>query len=114
MARPDVAVAEIEGELRGFCFFGPSRDECAEPGIGEIYVLFVDPSAWRGGVGKALVEHALEELTRGGFWEVTLWSAAVNHRANAFYENLGFLHDGARHAREQFGNVEEIRYRRPL
>jgi ribosomal protein S18 acetylase RimI-like enzyme len=108
------SVAETEGELRGFCVFGPSRDECGEPGIGEIYVLFVDPSAWRRGVGKALVDHVLAELGKRGFHSVTLWSAAENARANAFYEKLGFVHDGARQAREEFGDVEEIRYRRPL
>src|SRR3954449_811269 len=104
------AVAEQDGVLRGFCLFGPSRDEGSEPGIGEIYVLFVAPSAWRRGVGKALVDHALAELGKGEFRSVTLWSAAENARANSFYEKLGFVHDGARQEREQFGRVEEIRY----
>jgi GNAT superfamily N-acetyltransferase len=107
------AVAEIDGELRGFCAFGPSRDEGSEPAIGEVYVLFVDPSAWRGGIGRALVEHALGELGKG-FGEVTLWSAAQNGRANAFYEVLGFVRDGAERFREEFGGVREVRYRRPL
>jgi ribosomal protein S18 acetylase RimI-like enzyme len=105
-------VAEIEGELRGFCFFGPSRDERADPAVGEIYVLFVAPASWRTGVGLALVKRALEELA--GFDEVTLWSAAENHRANAFYEALGFARDGADQLRPEFGNVREVRYRQAL
>src|SRR3954470_20409795 len=61
------AVAEQDGVLRGFCLFGPSRDEGSEPGIGE-----------------------LAELGKGEFRSVTLWSAAENARANSFYEKLGF------------------------
>jgi ribosomal protein S18 acetylase RimI-like enzyme len=102
-------VAEVEGRLRGFCFFGPSRDAGAGPEVGEIYVLFVDPAAWRSGAGRALVRVALGRLA--GFDEVTLWSAAENGRANAFYEALGFTVDGAEQLRPEFGNVREIRYR---
>lgn len=105
-------VAEVEGRLRGFCFFGPSRDEGAEPGVAEIYVLFVAPESWRSGIGRSLVEGALAELS--DFGEVTLWSAADNARANAFYEALGFSRDGARQTRPDFGNVTEERYRRAL
>jgi len=108
------AAAEVDGEIRGLCLFGPSRDADSEREIGEVYVLFVDPSAWRRGVGRALVEHALAELREREFREVTLWSAAENYRANAFYEQLGFCHDGAEQSREQFGNVKELRYRRSL
>ena len=107
-------VAEEGADLRGFCLFGASRDEGAEPSVGEIYVLFVDPSAWRRGVGRALVGHALTELKAGGFREVTLWSAAENARANPFYEELGFARDGAEQRREAFGEVREVRYRRAL
>jgi ribosomal protein S18 acetylase RimI-like enzyme len=103
-------VAEIAGNVRGFCFFGPSRDAEAARSVAEIYVLFVDPSAWRRGIGRALVEHAMRELEE--YCEVTLWSAAENARANAFYESLGFALDGAEQARESFGNVSEVRYRR--
>jgi ribosomal protein S18 acetylase RimI-like enzyme len=101
-------VAEVDGEIRGFCAFGPSRDEGAAPSVGEIYVLFVDPAAWRRGLGRALVERALADL--GEFEEVTLWSAAENPRANAFYERLGFALDGAEQIRPEFGNVREVRY----
>ena len=102
-------VAEVDGDPWGFCILGPSRDEGTDPSVGEIYVLFVAPSAWRRGTGRALVEHALRELR--DFREVTLWSAAENARANAFYERMGFALDGAEQFRPEFGNVREIRYR---
>ena len=107
-------VAEIDGEVRGFCTFGPSRDADGEARVADIYVLFVDPRAWRGGVGKALVHQALAELEKAGYDQVTLWSAAENARANDFYERLGFSLDGAEQTRESFGKVREIRYRRDL
>ena len=61
-------------------------------------------------MGRSLVERALAELSE--FSEVTLWSAADNSPANAFYEALGFVRDGAEQARPDFGNVREVRYRR--
>ena len=105
-------LAEVGGEVAGFCFFGPSRDDGAAPDVGEIYVLFVAPPEWRSGIGRTLVECALAELR--DFNEVTLWSAAGNARANAFYEALGFALDGAERFRPEFGNVREVRYRRAL
>jgi ribosomal protein S18 acetylase RimI-like enzyme len=106
------AVAEIDGSVLGFCFFGPSRDTGAERSVAEIYVLFVDPSTWRRGIGRALVSHALEKLDE--YRDLTLWSAAENARANAFYERLGFALDGAEQFRPEFGDVREVRYRRAL
>ena len=105
-------MAEVDGRLRGFCFFGPSRDQGAERGVAEIYILFVAPESWRGGIGRSLVESALAELS--DYSEVTLWSAADNTPANAFYEALGFVRDGAQQGRADFGDVTEVRYRRAL
>ena len=57
--------------------------------------MFVAPSAWRRGVGGALMAAALETLRGRGFAEASLWSFADNDRANAFYESDGFTRDGA-------------------
>ena len=111
---PTRIVAELGGEVSGFCNYGPTRDAGSDPGVGEIYVLFVDPAAWRQGVGRTLVRRALADLERHGCREATLWSAAGNARANRFYEALGFAPDGAEQTREQFGNVREVRFRRAL
>jgi ribosomal protein S18 acetylase RimI-like enzyme len=108
------AVAELEGVVRGFIVTGPSRDARADPDIGEIWVLNVHPAAWRRGLGRSLVEHALTRLRERGFREVTLWTPAGSERARSFYEALRFVHDGARQRRPEFGRALEVRYRQPL
>lgn len=50
----------------------------------EIVSLFVDPAAHRGGVGRALIDHA---LARGATW---LGVNEQNPGAITFYERLGF------------------------
>jgi len=106
------AVAELDGELRGYIVYGPSRDEDAPPSVGEIWALYVHPATWRRGVGRALVEHALTELRAAGYLDATLWTLAESPPARAFYEACGFERDGAEQRRPSFGNPLEIRYRR--
>ena len=107
----EVAVAEANGEVSGFAIFGATRDTDVPDSVAEIRVLHVDPDRWRSGLGRALVDHALDRLLAAGYEEATLWSAAANRRAGAFYEAVGFARDGAEQSREQFGNVPEVRYR---
>jgi len=108
-----LAIGE-DGRLEGWISFGANRDPDAPPGTGEVRGLNVHPDDWRSGVGRALVERALELLTEGGYEEVTLWSFEENERANAFYEELGFRRDGAGQRREFSAGALEVRYRRPL
>jgi len=105
------AVAELDGEIKGFVVFGPTRDTRAPRSIGEIWVLDVHPRAWRRGIGRALVAHALRTLRRAGLHEVTLWTPAESDRARSFYEACGFRHDHAAQRRESFGGALEVRYR---
>ena len=51
----------------------------------EIVSLFVDPAAHRGGIGRALIDHA---LARGATW---LGVNEQNPGAIAFYERMGFV-----------------------
>jgi GNAT superfamily N-acetyltransferase len=89
-----VAVAELEDAIRGSIVFGPSRDPGDDPGIGEIYALYVHPRSWRRGAGRALVAYALDWLRERGFSEAVLWTFAETARSRAFYEALGFADDG--------------------
>jgi GNAT superfamily N-acetyltransferase len=113
---PDVTmlVAEEEGAMAGLCGCGVSRDPDAGPETGEVRTLFVAPGHWRGGVGRALMAAALDDLIGRGFSEATVWSFEANVRANAFYEARGFAPDGAERTEEVWGHVPEIRYRRAL
>lgn len=104
-------VAEDEGEVVGFTSVGPSRDE---PGIGELYAIYVHPERWSTGAGRALIERAEEQL-RSEYDTATLWVLEDNPRARRFYERAGWTPDGARKAEERWGvRAPEVRYRKEL
>jgi GNAT superfamily N-acetyltransferase len=107
-------VAELDGRVMGYLVLGPSRDRDAPPRVWEIWALYVHPEAWRRGLGRALIAHALAELREAGCDTVTLWTLAESASARAFYEACGFVHDGALQRREALGNPVEVRYRRSL
>jgi GNAT superfamily N-acetyltransferase len=88
-------VAEENGRVVGFASFGPSRDEDAPDGTGEVPAIYVEPSAMGRGVGRGLLEEATAELRLAGFSRVTLWVLAANERARRFYEREGWAWDGA-------------------
>jgi GNAT superfamily N-acetyltransferase len=107
-------VAEEGTELLGLTACGESRDPDAGPETGEVHTLFVAAGSWRAGVGRALMEAALRDLSGRGFTEATVWSFAANERANAFYEASGFARDGAERTEESWAHIPEIRFRRTL
>jgi ribosomal protein S18 acetylase RimI-like enzyme len=80
----------------GFCSVQlPSRDEDAGPSTAEISALYIEPSRWRSGIGRALLGEALTRLRAAEWEDVTLWVLAGNASARAFYERFGFAPDGA-------------------
>lgn len=50
----------------GFAGTGASRDPI-EPGLGELDTIAVAPSAWRRGVGRRLMDRALDDLRVSGY-----------------------------------------------
>jgi GNAT superfamily N-acetyltransferase len=107
-------LAEEDGELLGFTACGESRDADARPSDGEVRAFFVAPGHWRRGVGRALMDAALDDLRERRKEEATVWSFAANDRANAFYEARGFTRDGAERFEDVWAEIAEVRYRRPL
>jgi len=109
---PVVLVAENDAKIVGFCAVAtPSRDPDAAHDVAEVAALYVDPSAWGTGVGRALMEVALEPLRAGPWLAVTLWVMSGNERAHGFYGRLGFTADGARRS-DRAGS--EVRLRASL
>ncbi|HZP74406.1 MAG TPA: GNAT family N-acetyltransferase [Gaiellaceae bacterium] len=100
-----------EASVVGFVSTGPSRDE---PGIGELYAIYVHPDAWSAGAGRALIERA-EAALRSEYTEATLWVLEDNPRARPFYERAGWQPDGARKVESRLGvRAAEVRYRKTL
>ena len=59
-------------------------------GLGEVYVLGVDPEAGRGGVGRALLLAGLRHLRTEGDTEVELYVEADHAGPVALYTRAGF------------------------
>jgi GNAT superfamily N-acetyltransferase len=99
-----VLVAEEDGVLAGFAAYGD----------GQLYALYLLPEYWGRGLGRALHDRVVEELSGDS---AILWVLATNERAKAFYVRQGWVDDGARQTETiDDGRVtlEEIRYRRQL
>lgn len=113
--RPGLAVfvGEAQGRIVGFTSVGPARDEPS--GVGELYAIYVHPSAWGTGAGRALIERAEESMRSSDFSEAMLWVLEGNERAERFYRAAGWTHDGGRKVEEfQGAEIAEVRYRKPL
>ncbi|MFN3889255.1 MAG: GNAT family N-acetyltransferase [Beijerinckiaceae bacterium] len=54
----------------------------------------VDPEWQGGGVGRAMMDHAMEIARQHGCYKVALSSSVKRTRAHAFYENLGYRRYG--------------------
>jgi ribosomal protein S18 acetylase RimI-like enzyme len=88
-----VWVAEEDGEVIGFASTGPSRDEDAIEAA-EVYAIYVLPDRCGHGIGRALLDHAMEDLRQRGYREVLLWTLTTNVPAQRFYERQGWRTDG--------------------
>lgn len=77
-------VAERDGEVLGFHWTK------VEDGVGEVYVVGVDPSAHGGGLGTALTAIGLRHLWEQGVGEIDLYVEGDNVPALAVYRRLGF------------------------
>ena len=101
-------------EPSGFAAAGPARDADLPESSGELYALYVLPSAQRRGTGRALAEAAL------AWWEptgrsVSVWTLTDNAAARAFYAATGWVPDGAERESDIGGAlVREVRYRRSV
>ena len=75
-------------QLAGFCWTKLHTD--TTPRLGEIYVVAVDPSFARRGLGRALTIAGLQHLSTEGAPVGMLYVAADNIAALSLYRSLGF------------------------
>jgi GNAT superfamily N-acetyltransferase len=85
-----LTVAEVSGEIVGFTYVGPSETE----GAAELYAIHVEPAHVGTGLGRQLMEHALQQLAEFGEPRAVLWVLEDNERARRFYERGGWQPDG--------------------
>lgn len=98
----------------GFVTFGP-QEPVDDPNVGELYAIYLDPSYWGRGYGRALFSAAERGLKEDGYAAAMLWVLETNARARRFYEIAGWIADGGKRT-EHRGDVElrEVCYRREL
>ena len=92
-------VAEAGGQVLGFGLVLPPQD-----GVAELDAMFVEPDAWRGGIGWALVRESARRAAAAGAGALHV---VANPRAVAFYEACGFVLEGE--SETQFGPAPTMR-----
>ena len=79
---------EEDGRLLGFCW--TKIHDGADPVLGEIYVIGVDPDGHSRGLGRALTLAGLDWLSSQGIGVGMLYVDAANTKAMGLYESIGF------------------------
>jgi ribosomal protein S18 acetylase RimI-like enzyme len=115
-ARPPqvrVVVAARGDAVVGFAATGPPlvADDHADPTLGDLYALYLDPGIWRRGIGTRLHAAALDRLRSCGFTHAGLWVLDTNERALRFYLARGWTDNGRSQTDHGPGGVE-LRERR--
>ena len=95
-----VRVAEVAGDPVGFSVVLPQTTE-----LWELDGLFVEPTRWSTGIGRALMIDAIDLAQRQG---ARVIEVTANPHAEGFYVKLGFTHSGP--AQTQFGPGLRMRY----
>jgi ribosomal protein S18 acetylase RimI-like enzyme len=108
------------GALAGFAHVCAARDDDVAAGTGEVSAIYLLPTTWGRGWGRALMEACLRELSGHGYTEAVLWVLDTNARARHFYEAAGWTCDGSEKSERIGGDgsrgatITETRYRRAL
>ena len=82
-----VFVAEDEGQIAGYITTWQDR----AAGIGHIPNLAVAPSHRNQGLGRTLIEHALNHFRAAGLTHAKIETLAQNAIGNHLYPSLGFI-----------------------
>ncbi len=83
-------IAERDGRVIGFHWTKVHPAENADPPIGEVYVVGVDPGQQGGGLGRALTLAGIAHLRHLGLDQVLLYVDESNTPATRMYASLGF------------------------
>jgi ribosomal protein S18 acetylase RimI-like enzyme len=113
--KSNLLVTEVDGQVRGFCGGGKSRDKDASKSVAEIYSIYLDHTFFGKGLGKALLKKMEKLLEEKGFDTATLWVLTTNEKARRFYEKQGYVLDGKEKTiqKDNF-DFYEVRYAKNL
>jgi len=112
--QPVTWVALDGGAILGFATV-TARPGDGPAGCGRLDALYVDPTRWGTGVGRALMADARTRLAAAGCAEAVLWVLVGNDRAQRFYRADGWQADGTRQTGLVWDlPVDEVRFRRSL
>ncbi len=86
------------------------------PGVGEVFVLYVDPQRRGSGIGTALLEAITNQQRKSGAKEQWVSVEAKNDKGLPFYEARGFIRRGERTAygSKPEENIISLRLYRPI
>ena len=90
----DVLVAEEEDRVVGYVRLNQPGPLPSHAHVLVIDGLAVDPARQGSGIGRTLIEAAVQEARRRGVRKVTLRVLAPNVRARTLYESCGFSVEG--------------------
>lgn len=89
---PDnILLAELDGKIVGFSAYGICRNDDL-PACGEVFALYVLRDAQGLGIGRKLMDAALEQIAE--YETIALGVLKGNEQAIGFYEHYGFYFDG--------------------
>lgn len=105
----NIVVAEVDGEIVGFCGWGEFRD-LKQKNMGEIQGIYILDAYKRRHIGLKMMEYTFVQLKNHGYQKAGLWVLNKNDIAIAFYEKLGFAYGGSCKQVDLGENVTELLY----
>lgn len=110
----NLVVAEIDGNIVGFCGWGAFRDTDMNSNMGEIQGIYILDAYKRNHFGQAMLNYALEQLKAEGHNKAALWVLDTNDNAIQFYEKMGFERSVITKAVDLGQTITELLYTRRL
>ncbi|WP_372524823.1 GNAT family N-acetyltransferase [Piscinibacter sp.] len=86
-------IAERDGANVGCVFLVQSRDDVTQqvlPGVAQLRLLLVEPSARGLGIGERLVAECTRFATDAGYQRVRLWTNSILSAARGIYRKAGY------------------------
>jgi ribosomal protein S18 acetylase RimI-like enzyme len=97
-------------QMIGRLIIGKSRDDDLAQ-AGEVTAIYLLPEYWGQGLGRMLMDFAINTLRQSGYQQIILWVLQLNSRARRFYERYGFVADGQAKSIELGKPLVQMRYR---